>query len=267
MNNIIICPVCKCDLLPGNNTYKCKSNHSFDISSEGYTNLLIANKKKTPLPGDNKQMVQSRKNFLSKGYFKKLSDEISFIVSNFKDKSTLLDCGTGTGYYLNNIKSCNQNLTCIGIDISKFAIMAASKQNQKINYFVATAFDMPVKDNSIDIILNIFAPKPEKEFLRVLKDDGIIIEVVPSSYHMYELKKQIYGEKTYINQPPKDLNFLKINTVNVTYKCNVNRDDIMMLTMMTPYFYKTPASLLDKLNDIVNLDITFDFCVNIYKKL
>ena len=37
------CPVCQNNLVKINNTYKCEKNHSYDISSKGYTNMLLAN--------------------------------------------------------------------------------------------------------------------------------------------------------------------------------------------------------------------------------
>lgn len=39
--------------------------------------------------------------------------------------------------------------------------------------------NIPLKDESIDIILNILSPSNESEMSRLLKKDGIIIKVTP----------------------------------------------------------------------------------------
>ena len=67
--------------------------------------------------------------------------------------------------------------------------------NKKTFYIVSSIFDLPIKDNSIDCIINIFAPKPQQEFQRVLKNGGFIIEVVPGKNHLKQLKETIYQQE------------------------------------------------------------------------
>lgn len=267
MNNLI-CPLCRNLLEKNNNSYLCKNNHTYDISSSGYANLLLANQKKSLDPGDNKIMVSARKNFLDKGYFLPLSEYINTIISDYiTSDSVILDGGCGTGYYLNNLLNKYNYLTCIGIDISKYAIMTASKQNQKINYFVSSIFDLPIKSDSVNVILNIFAPKPEEEFKRVLGNSGIIIEVIPSMHHLYELKKIIYGDKTYLTkEKPGFADLKKVDTKSLSYTMTVPNSDLPLLVKMTPYFYRTPEELLTKIYNIQEIELTFDFTVNIYQK-
>ena len=61
----LVCPKCKKELQLNNRTFKCQNNHSFDLSKEGYVNLLL-NKVDA---GDNKEMVNARSDFLNKGYY------------------------------------------------------------------------------------------------------------------------------------------------------------------------------------------------------
>ena len=79
MDNLI-CPVCKLKLKKDQQCYRCAKSHCFDISSQGYTNLLLANQKNSLFPGDNKEMSRARKEFLNKGYFEPLSDMINEII-------------------------------------------------------------------------------------------------------------------------------------------------------------------------------------------
>jgi len=61
----LICPVCGASLAKANNTLKCPQSHSFDISREGYVNLLLTGQKKPKILGDTKDMVRARRNFIT----------------------------------------------------------------------------------------------------------------------------------------------------------------------------------------------------------
>ena len=264
----IICPKCKSKLTKYDKTYICQNKHSYDISHFGYTNLLLANKKSTSSPGDNKIMIDARKDFLSKNFFLPLSDSVCNILTKYlPDNADILDVGCGTGYYTNKIKQFLPLCNIYGLDISKDGIITASKQNKNIEYFVASAFDLPFEDNSFDALINIFSPKAENEFLRILKNNGYILEVVPESEHLKELKEIVYGEKIYMNKLSS--NFEKFNLeffTDLKYTENLSNQDILNLVKMTPYFYKTKKTDLEKLNNIDNLEITFNFRINLFKK-
>ena len=184
---MIICPNCKNKLNKINNTYKCCNNHSFDISKDSYLNLLL-NK---PKAGDNQKMIKSRKEFLEKGYFDPLVNQvITSINSLYLDKPNILDIGCADGYYTNLIAKHYPNT--IGMDISKEAIKFAARKYKERDFFVANGRDIPISNKSVDIILNIFAPHFISEYSRILKDEGSIIKVTPNSKHLFELKEILY---------------------------------------------------------------------------
>ena len=96
MNNtfnetLLLCPVCKDKLIKdvSNKIYKCENNHTYDIAKEGYVNLLISNQKRSKNPGDSKEMVLSRVEFLSKGYYKILSDKINEMIVECLEKNNI----------------------------------------------------------------------------------------------------------------------------------------------------------------------------------
>ncbi|MEG1608831.1 MAG: hypothetical protein RR348_03085, partial [Clostridia bacterium] len=100
MSNInFVCPVCKRLLSKVDNVLKCPSGHSYDIARQGYCNLLLVDKKHSAMPGDNQLMVNSRFNFLSKGYYAQLSECVcQQINKHFDSGINLLDAGCGYGY-------------------------------------------------------------------------------------------------------------------------------------------------------------------------
>ena len=268
---MLICPKCKQKLKTQNklsiinNSYKCDKGHTYDISKEGYANLLDS---KTG-SGDNDILIKAREKFLSKCYYDKLKETIKEIINELNITS-FIDCGCGTGYYTeyfsNNINDC------YGIDISKDAVKLASKkhnQNKNIKYFVSSCKDIPLKDKSIDLIINIFAPYFNDEFQRILKNNGYLIIASSNEDHLYELKEIIYDNPYYNDHVSKEVikldSFTLIDEKKIKYNITVNNEDLMNLFMMTPYYYKTKEKDINKLNGVDKLDITVSFNISILK--
>jgi len=66
----LICPFCQSELLATEHkSYACENNHNFDLSKEGYLNLLPVNQKSSKDPGDNKMMISARREFLELGHY------------------------------------------------------------------------------------------------------------------------------------------------------------------------------------------------------
>lgn len=256
---IIQCPKCKNELILTNKTYKCCNNHCYDLSKEGYVNLLM-NKS---FAGDNKEMVSARNDFLNKGYYFFV---IGAILEKIDNSSIILDCGCGEGYYTNYI-SQNKDITLYGTDVSKSAIQKAAKKDveNKVTYFVSSIYNLPVVNDSIDCILNICAPLCEEEFKRVLKQKGRLIKVIPAKEHLIELKEVLYDE-VYLNDDELTLNcFKQVKRTNLCQKKIVEGKDIKNLFMMTPYYYKTPKEAIFKLENLHSLEITMSFDIIEYE--
>lgn len=263
---ILICPNCG-EKLSNQGTYLlCPKKHSFDISKEGYANLLLPNQKKSKEPGDDKTMIDARQEYLNNGYYKPLRDKICELI-DLLTTGTILDAGCGTGYYTKAIDSNKYDV--FGIDISKYAIKIASKNNRYNSYIVASIFSLPIINNSIDMILNIFAPKPKNEFERVLKGDGLIVEVIPGKNHLMELKTLIYENEFLENKEKYAFeNFKLEQSQRLSYTKHFEKaHDLINLIKMTPYWYNG-GELVAKLINENNLNkVTFDFIINIWRKI
>lgn len=261
---MLVCPICRQKLEKVENSLKCMENHSFDISKSSYTNLLSKNKPADDI-GDNKEMVRARTEFLNRNYYKKLADHLAQKVFMQSPKS-YLDLGCGQGYYTKNISHHIENT--FGTDISKHAVLHASKQDKNTMYFVSSVFNLPIADKSIDVATCIFSPLALEEFDRILSKNGTIYVVVAGDNHLIELKKAVY-EKAYMNDDDKyDFKTFNIELKEkLTYtECFDNNIDIKHLFMMTPYAFKTSKTDMEKLNKIENLDITMDFAIYTLKK-
>ncbi|MCR4660549.1 MAG: methyltransferase domain-containing protein [Clostridia bacterium] len=259
-----ICPICKTKLEQKEKSYYCQNNHCFDISKYGYVNLLPANKKNSLFPGDNKEMIQARKEIMNKGYYKALAESISKEVKSCK---SVLDCGCGTGYILDYINN-NLGIQSCGLDISKFAIEIASKANKQNKFCVASSINLPFEDNSFDAVIVSFAPVYEDEIYRVLKQDGAFIRIEPNVNHLYELKQLIYDEVVLNDVKIMEYkNFLLVNKYSVDSQFSGTGLDFINLAKMTPYSKHAAKDRIDTIVKENLLKTRTSFLVEIYKKI
>ena len=261
---LLFCPKCHERLLANGKSLVCEKGHCFDVSKFGYVNLLLANQKRTKDPGDDKVMIGARNEFLSKGYFEKLRNKICQTAQE-KKGGVVLDAGCGTGYYSSPL--CN-DFDVVAVDISKEAARMAAKNNKNATAVVASIFNLPVADRSVDIVLNVFAPKPQQEFARVLKEDGIILEVVPAKDHMKEIKDVLFYDKSKQNAEKFAFtNFKLVQSERLTYTVDMeDQTDIQNLVKMTPYWHTGGEKFFNNPKNIKTISTTFDFLVNIWKK-
>lgn len=263
-----ICPVCKDRLEICGNTYSCSNRHCFDISKEGYVNLLMSQQSSLKRHGDDKMMVRARRDFLAKGFYDPLLKTLyDVIVKNVSQGGVIADIGCGEGYYTKAVSSGNI-FNVFGIDISKDALKYAAKSINNVSFAVASAFSLPFSDESCDCVLSVFAPSAYEEFSRVLKNTGRLIKVVPLEEHLWDLKRAVYDEP-YKNKPEirNDDLFTLISVDELKYNITLeNSDDIMNLFKMTPYYYKTGREEIEKLSVVTELETVVHFAVEVYEK-
>lgn len=275
MNSLIYkCPVCGKGLIKNEKSYCCSNNHSFDISEKRYVNLLLANQKKTKDPGDNKQMMESRRDFLNKGYYAQFSDGLSRIISRHlnRDAEHILDSGCGEGYFISRLKEKlfsgedRMNINFYGVDISKSAVKYAAKRDKYIHFAVGSSFNLPFLDGTFDCVLRNFAPGDPEEFYRIVKNGGKLVIVTPGIDHLFELKEILY-EKARKNEH-KDNNvagFKPIEHEEIKYKIKLDdREDIKNLISMTPYYWSITSEMREKIDDIPFLETSLDFNLDVY---
>ena len=268
---MFICPICKSKLNIQGKSYLCENNHSFDIAKQGYVNLLPVNKKHSDNPGDSKEMVLSRREFLESGNYDCFTKKLCEIIDSlFPDtqKITIADCGCGEGYYDGKLEDISPDYDLFGFDISKEAVRYAAGKYKKCNYAVGSCFNMPLSNESFDLALNIFAPMVESEMARILKKDGYMIYAVPGESHLMGLKKVLY-ENTYENEEKHTEydGFQFVDRVSVKNEITVNGEMGVNLFRMTLYYFKTELGAEGKIinNNGFTTEIHFDFLI--YQKV
>lgn len=260
---MLICPVCNEKLILSDKTTRCGNGHSFDVAKEGYVNLLRSSKS-GDLIGDDKISARMRRDFLNKGYYAPLMEELCRIFAD--KKGNVLDICCGEGYYTSALGE-NPSLTVFGFDISREMVRLAAKRGNG-TYFVANMANIPVAEGSMDYCTHLFAPFNEAAFARVLKDGGRLYTVIPGRFHLWGLKQAVYDtpyENDEVLPQTQQLRFISQRKViaNITLNC---QEDILAVFRMTPYFFHTSQKDKDKLLGLDMLETSIEFVIGEYEK-
>lgn len=282
MKFIYQCPVCRQKLEPVEKSFVCELKHSYDISREGYVNFLLANQKKTKEPGDSKAMAESRRAFLDGGFYDGLAEEIGRVLVEFVEdgggggRMNLLDVGCGVGFYSGRIGETLENnglggkVRFWGIDISKAAVQKAAKRYSGVQFTIGSSFHLPFLDESVEMILSVFAPFDAQEIFRVLKPGGVIVLVRPGPNHLKELAELIYGK---FELQGNSVDLSESLEVSLTRKYQVGfgidlktNEDLMNLVNMTPYGWHLNEEKKALLAARQELKVTADFQIVLFEK-
>lgn len=205
MTSILQCPVCRELLLASAGGYQCCNKHSFDAARQGYVNLLLAHQKHSKEPGDSAEMIRSRRRFLDRGLYDRVSDGINEAVagnlhgSESERAFNILDAGCGEGFYLKRLKESLDDrpggpiaIDYYGVDISKFAVRQATQRDKTMNWIVASIVDLPFAPASLDVVLNVFSPIDCAECSKILRKNGRLVIASPGPRHLNGLREIIY---------------------------------------------------------------------------
>lgn len=271
--SVLICPLCKEALTAESGCLKCAAGHSFDVSAKGYVNLLLPNHGPGN-HGDNRDMLRARRDFLQKGCYRNLSDCITNACARLLPEAggNIADCCCGEGYYTKNLHSgLEQNGLChelYAFDISKDGIKMAATKNSPIRFFVASVFDIPLADSSIDVAVHSFAPYCDEEIARILKPGGYLIGIIPGRRHLYGLKEVLYDSPYENDETGYESNLLEtVETIRLQNEIVLkSQEDIHNLFLMTPYFWRTAREGAQRLGELDVLRTQTEFILKILKK-
>lgn len=273
----VLCPVCQTPITTTEDGGVCRKGHRFDRARSGYMHLLPANRKHAKNPGDDKLMVDARRKFLDKGYYRPLADTVSRLAGEWlanlpHQTPCVLDAGCGEGYYTTLLYDalCQRGMEpdILGVDISKLALYKAAKRQKAIFYVVASVFHLPVPDACCDLLCSLFSPYCSEEYQRVIRPGGAMLLVIPGENHLWELKQAIY-ERPYKNQvkPFALEGFTLLDHMQVHDTIYLaEHNDIENLFKMTPYYYKTSEQDQARLLGREELTTQIEFEVLLYRK-
>ena len=244
------CPICQENLTLVETSLKCNNRHSFDLAKFGYVNLAPQIKQSANYDKEN---FQNRQQILEAGFYQAILDTLSTMLSSLETSKTVLDIGCGEGFYSRKLQEVHPDKTFYAFDISKDSVQIAAKSepNWAVNWFVGDLARLPIKDASMDILLDIFSPANYGEFRRVLSQNGILIKVIPTENHLKEIRQTVQDQltkKDYSNQEIKEHfqeHFIiqSIQTASLTK--SITAEQRQALLSMTPLLFHVDQSKID----------------------
>lgn len=270
------CPVCRLGLDqpvgPPPAPWTCPSGHSFDVAREGYVNLLITHQRRQREPGDSAEMLQHRRRFLDAGHYRPLAEALAAFA---RPGQAVLDAGCGEGYYTRTWPDKHEGLEVWAVDIAKPAVRSAAKRARgpRPYYAVASVYDLPVADASIDLALSVFAPLHSPEFERVLRPGGRLITVTPGPDHLDGLKAKLFSEpEPHPERGPFDgddatTRLSRAGSQRLRFDLELaDADAVADLLNMTPYAWYVSPEVRQSVVSEASLSTTIDFLVSSYER-
>lgn len=183
------CPICTKSMDIQGNSLICRHGHCFDISRYGYVNLLL---KSSPKTNYSKRSFDNRHQILEYGMYDVVLEKIIQFISDTPSIRNILDVGCGEGFYARQIQQRTER-NIFAFDLSREAIQIASKKDKRkaVKWFVTDLSKIPLKDGSMDCILDIFSPAHYKEFQRLLSPNGYVVKVIPTKNHLREIRTKV----------------------------------------------------------------------------
>jgi 23S rRNA (guanine745-N1)-methyltransferase len=241
------------------------------MARSGYVHLARADSG----GGDARAAVRARTAFLSAGYYAVAAEALCALTARYVPKTGLIvDAGCGEGYYTNRLAASGERqYELCGFDLSRDAVDAAAKAARReeidAQFAVASLFELPLAEASVDAVVNIFAPCAEAEFCRVLKPGGVLILLGAGERHLLGLKRALYDE-TYENAQRADLpaGMALVERQVVRDEIEVvGQEQIEHLFSMTPYYWRTSPQDKQKLSQLERLVTEIEFDCRVYRKI
>ncbi|WP_173923986.1 putative RNA methyltransferase [Agromyces sp. Marseille-P2726] len=189
------CPNCFADLSAlEERVYGCERGHRFDRSKHGYLTLLPPKAPRTL--GDDRAMLADRAALLESGAYRPIADALTDAVLPRATESEaadlrVADLGCGTGYYAGRVSQTLHDARLLLADRSPDAMRRAVRAIPDGTGVVLDLWrPLPLRDDSADVVLNVFAPRNPAEFARILRPGGRLLVVVPRAAHLHELRRR-----------------------------------------------------------------------------
>jgi len=234
---VLACPVCTEPLSrTGAGQAGCTNGHRFDEAKQGHLTLLPT--KRRALTADTPEMVDARIRFLGRGHYAPVERALAAVVASASVPGIVLDVGSGPGTYLAHALRAADGRLGVALDLSAVAIRRAARMHVAAGAVVGDVTErLPIVDGAAAAVLDVFAPRNQREYARVLHEDGVLVVVTPRTGHLAEL-----AEATISVDPEKERrlhdsltpSFVQRSSEDLTWTMDLSAEDVHDVVHMGP---------------------------------
>lgn len=244
------CPICQEAFDLVQQSLVCTNRHSFDLAKFGYVNLAPQVKASKDYDKEN---FQNRQLVLENGLYDHILHALSECLSPMNHPANILDIGCGEGYYSRSLQERHPDHSFYAFDLSKESIQLAAKSDQewKVKWFVGDLAHLPLLDQSMDLLLDIFSPANYQEFKRVLAPDGRLIKVIPTATHLQEIRQKVKDHLDQVDYSNEQIiqhfsdHFTIENTIHCQERFELTPALREALLSMTPLLFHVDPAQID----------------------
>jgi 23S rRNA (guanine745-N1)-methyltransferase len=186
--DLLVCPHCGGDLRQNGASLICSNGHTANVARQGYVSLL--GRRSGTHTADSAGMVAARERVLEAGLFEPVAAAVAAAAwpEPGGAEGAVVDLGSGPGYYLERVLEAEPARFGVAVDNSKYAARRAARRHPRAGAVVADIWDeIPLKDDSAAVVINVFAPRNGEEISRILAPGGRLVVVTPEQAHLSEL--------------------------------------------------------------------------------
>jgi 23S rRNA (guanine745-N1)-methyltransferase len=273
MTSMLICPICMTQLQQhqASQGFYCDNKHHYDRHKDGYWPLLLANK--TKMQAISREKMRAKRFLLASGIYTPVINKMAEVLLRLlADKPQIqhLDYQCGDGYYLRALMPSLSELNAEhwGIDDSENTLFAAAKAGTLANLILSGLKKLPIADSSVDVITILDSPLKGKECQRILKDDGILVMLIPAERHLWQLKQAVYPDLTQKQQAlnlPNNIDVIETHEIKFTQ--DVDGQQAVTLLDMSTFGWRANDELRHGIKSKTSFNLEFEFNLVIAKKL
>ena len=264
----LICPICGEQLNKEDRRFVCAHNHSFDVARQGHVNLLVVQQKHSKNPGDTREQVLSRREFLEAGHYAPIAGTLIETAKELGITGQILDVGCGEGYYSAQLADA-LGAPLTGLDISKEAVRCAAAKYKGKQWLCATAAHIPVEDGSVSLLTSLFALTLPEEFRRVLEPGGYYFQVLAAEDHLLGLKGIIYDQLNFKEKDtvPELPGFERVKSIPIRFTFTAEGQQVQNLFSMTPHVFRIGKEGAERLRRTEHLTDTASCVLNVFRRV
>ncbi|MEY2397893.1 MAG: rRNA (guanine745-N1)-methyltransferase [Actinomycetota bacterium] len=266
---VLACPIELLALENEGSAWRCPAGHAYDISRDGYVNLLPPGKPSRLKSGDDVESIHARRRFLDAGHYGVLARRLATLSRELAGGAgATVDVGCGEGYYTAGLSGDE----VVGLDLSRAGIRLAARRHKGATFAIANALALPLVGAGVDQLVSVFAPVVPDEFARVSRPGAHLLIAVPAAQHLAAVRALLYETPQPHDEAmplSDDGRFALVHLEQVVGEIEIATTDVLRdLITMTPYRFAVPPIAIERaLRAPTPFTTPIEFAVGVFRRV